>query len=162
MNTRTKKRITIYKKNVKFVNNLIKEKKKKKKKAASLPKNIMKDHKIIMKYINKIKKDNNMFHQDDKHDKKITASKIWKLESKNKNIKLADNNNELRCIAQTSHYTRCKQSVKYIHKTLNKSDENIKKKKNAPFCVRHMNSLLHSVDNKSLKYGFYFENDNLK
>ena len=112
-------------------------------KETKLLKKILKDHKNIIRHIKKIRKD-----------------KI-KLENRNKNIKLADEQIKLKCIAQTSHYKRCKQSVKYIHLMLNKSGENNKKKKNAPFCTRHMNLLLSSTDKKSLKYGYYFENDSL-
>jgi|SaaInlStandDraft_4_1057021.scaffolds.fasta_scaffold14178_2 hypothetical protein len=67
--------------------------------------------------------------------------------------------NELVCHALTSTYKRCKRTAKYLHENMNDKKGTTKLKKNVPLCQIHCKQAVNSENNKSLKYGFYFESD---
>ena len=68
-------------------------------------------------------------------------------------------NTELVCSALTKNYKQCKQQVKYKIENLNKDGEDNKHKYNVLFCTQHVKQLAESDDQKTLKYGFYFDSD---
>lgn len=135
---------------------IIKIKSKKKKLRAC--KKIIKRNKRKLKNIkNNMEKEDKLYRELQRSYKKI--KKEINDPSKSKYIKKINPDNQYQCIALTSKHGLCKQKVSYVHRNINKNNENYSNKKNALFCTRHMNLLLDSNDKLSLKHGFIFESD---
>ena len=132
---------------IKWSNSLVKQLEKGRKfRVKNLPKYIVKNNEIINRMC-------------------IKQKKILEVESKKPEniydfVKLVDDpDNKLECCALTKNYKQCKQPVKYKVKNINKDGEDDKNKYNVFFCTQHVKQLADSDDQKSLKYGFYFDSD---
>ena len=117
------------------------------KKNRTMPKYIEKNNKVIH---NRFKRDKEK-QEKMKNEPENICKSVTKLTPKQKK--------KHRCACLNSNYYRCNKPVLYIHKNINKKNKRDPKKKNVPFCTRHIKMLLDSKDKKTLKYGYWFESD---
>lgn len=97
----------------------------------------------------------------DIYTKNIIISRNNKIEHKCLKIFVTDydNNDEYKCAALTNSYVQCEKEVTYVIKNINRENEDYFYKKNVLLCQNHAKQLIKSSDEKSLKFGFYYDSD---